>query len=123
MKKGIFKRLIAIVLVTTLTVSTCVAAYGKEQPSSSIVTTTQEQQGFEPVIQCENIDIQCGSSSINGKVSKTEDIAILHDGIMSMLGEETVINTTDYLGNSEISNETDTYSVNMYNANAVTVNI
>lgn len=123
MKKKFFKRLIATVLVTTLTVNTCIAAYAKEQQSSIIVTTKQEQQGFEPVIQCKNFDIQCGSKDINGEVEKTEDIATLHDGIMSMLGEGTVINTTDYLGNSEISNATDTYSVNMYNANAGIVNL
>ena len=122
MKKGILKRLIATALVTTMTVNTCVAAYAEEQSNSNIMIT-QEQQGFEAVIQCESFDIQCGSSNINGEVSETADIATLHDGIMSMLGEETVINEKDYLGDSVISNETDIYSVNMYNANAGTVNL
>ncbi len=123
MNKKFFKRLISTVLVSTLTINAGITAYGSGKSEENYISTTYDQQGFESVIQCENFDIQCGSSNINGNVSEMDDIVTLHDGIMSMLDEETVINTNDYIGRSEISNESDVYSVNMYNVNAGTINL
>ena len=73
-----------------------------------------KKTGVPYVLQCEKYDSQCGSSTIDGELVETSEIATLHDGIMSMLDEDTVINTNDYLGNSVISNEKDTYSTNLF---------
>lgn len=120
--KRVAKRVIAMVLVTTITIGTVSAAYANDAVNS-VNKNEQERTGISYVIQCEKYDSQCGNSTIDGEVSETKSIATLQDGIMLMLDEDTVINTTDYLGNSIISNEKDTYSPNMYNANAGTVNL
>ena len=116
------KRITSLVLVTTVTMQTLFTAYAGEGMNTTYVAE-QERTGVPYVLQCENFDSQCGSSKIDGEVVETRELATLHDGIMATLDEDTVINTTDYLGNSVISNEQNTYSTNMYNANAGTVNL
>lgn len=118
--RKILKRIVSMTLVTTLTLGTVYSAYASESYTCANET---EKRGVPYVLQCEKFDSQCGSSKIDGELVEANDIATLHDGIMSMLDEDTVINTSDYLGNSVISNEKDTYSVNMYNANAGMVNL
>ena len=121
MRKTI-KRAISMLLVTTLTLGTIHTAYASESYSGTN-NVDIEKTGVPYVLQCEKYDSQCGNSTIDGELVETNEIATLHDGIMSMLDDDTIINTNDYLGNSVISNEKDTYSTNMYNANAGTVNL
>lgn len=111
-----------MMLMITLMIGTMHTAYASENDNDTNVVEI-EKTGVTYVLQCEKYDSQCGSSTIDGELVETSEIATLHDGIMSMLDEDTIINTNDYLGNSVISNDKDTYSTNMYNANAGTVNL
>ena len=116
------KRIIAVILITTLTVGTCAAAYADDS-TTYILRQEQENAGVEYVIQCGKIDKQYGNSTINGEIIETEEIATLHDGIMAMLDDNTVINDVNYLADSVIANDSNTYATNMYNVNAGSVNL
>lgn len=122
MKRKILKRVISLCLVAAFTISSVTTAYANGGFDTAYIAE-RERTGVPYVLQCETFDSQCGSSTIDGELVETTNIATLHDGIMSMLDEDTIINTTDYLGNSIISNEKDTYSINMYNVNAGEVNL
>lgn len=121
-KMKFFKKILSLSLVIAIMVCNVDTAYANGGVDNICV---QEiiKTGVQYVLQCENFNSQCGSSIIDGELVKTKNIATLHDGIMTMLDEDTIINTNDYLGDLVISNEKDIYSKNMYNANAGIVNL
>ena len=126
MKKSIrrtMKQIIAVALITTLTVGTCATVYADNSTTTYISRQEQVRAGVEYVIQCGKFDKQCGSSTIGGKVIETEEIATLHDGIISMLDDSTVVNNVNYLDDSVIANDVNIYAADMYNVNAGSVNL
>ena len=111
-----------MVLAITLTMGNVIAVNAEEYVDAEYKHTEGVGKA-KSVIQCENYDLQCGKTIINGDISQGDNLYDLKDGIMSILFDDATVLKTFYLGDSVVSSEGNVYSSDSYNVGAGIINL
>lgn len=115
----IVKKSMAVLLAITV----CFNPFTVVKANSEEIVACECKEVNLDVMQCEEYDIQCGSTEINGKINKNDNLRSLHDGIISMLHRNVDEISNYYVGDSEVIISDNKYSSDSYNVGAESIDI
>ncbi len=124
MNKKTFSKIVSWALIATLSINMGVTTFAEgTNYTQSTATVTQNEHGFEYVIQTGNLSVQSNNSHINGEIQKTDNLLELECGLMFMLDSDSKSISNGYFGGTTIETESNIYSSDVYSASGSTAKV
>lgn len=120
--RGVAKKIVSMALICAMMLNMTILSYAGS-PEGVTGQIVEQLQGFEYVIQTNELLVRTNSSQVNGKVSETKELLDLTDGLMLMLDADTKVISNGYLGGDNVTTESSIYSKDVYSVGSGSVNI